>query len=88
MKTLFSHGPSFGLAAAGLAWPTLYGFATWLALSPYERAIADSFCGVAPHANLMLAHCPACWVGAFTLLAASLGAAYLREHPRFVDALR
>jgi hypothetical protein len=80
MKTLRMHTPTLGLVAAGLTWPSLYGAVAALGRSPYERALESSFCGVAPHTHLLLAHCPTCWIGAAALFAATLVVAWRRQH--------
>lgn len=78
--TLFPrYAPALGLALAGLMWPSVYGLVRWLMRTPYERALETSFCGVAPHANLVLAHCPECWIGAAAFFAAALGFALLHQ---------
>ena len=80
MRTLRAHAHTLGLVAAALGWPSAYGAFAALARSPYERALESSFCGATPHADLLFAHCPPCWIGAAALLAAAFVVAWRREH--------
>lgn len=56
--------------AAAAAWPTVVGLVSRALMSPLERAIADSWCGVPFHsASDFLGHCAACWSGSALLIA-------------------
>jgi len=69
-RRMFAAGSLFGAAAA---WPAAMGALTYALATPYERALVDTWCGAAPHAaNLMLGHCPSCWLGAAMLAGAGL----------------
>lgn len=58
----------WGLVLAAGAWPSIAGALAWAMLSPYERALAQSWCGVAPHDALtFLGHCAPCWASAAAL---------------------
>jgi hypothetical protein len=68
------------LALAAASWPSVACALADVAASPYERAVAQAWCGAAPHAALELTgHCPACWVGVALLAGA---AAVLLQAPR------
>jgi hypothetical protein len=68
------------MLAAAAAWPSMACALAGLGASPYDRALANAWCGAAPHgAYEVLGHCPACWAGA-TLLAA-LAALVMRRRP-------
>lgn len=83
MKFLLANAPALALAAAGAAWPSVYGFTAAFMRSPLERAIETSICGGPSHATLMLAHCPPCWIGAAAFFTAALALTYarLRKQP-------
>lgn len=61
------------LVATAAAWPWMVGALAGLLLSPYERALKSSWCGLAPHASFAMAgHCAACWVGSTLLVLVAL----------------
>lgn len=78
MKRPIAHQQAlaFGFVAAALAWPSVAGSITFLLLSPYDRALANAYCGAAPH--LSAGHCAACWIGAAALFLAGLSLAFPR----------
>lgn len=60
------------LALAAASWPSVACALADVAASPYERALAQAWCGAAPHTAFELAgHCPACWVGVALLAGAA-----------------
>ncbi len=61
------------LFATAAAWPWMVGALAGLLLSPYERALQSSWCGLAPHNSFAMAgHCAACWVGSALLVLVAL----------------
>jgi hypothetical protein len=76
-RTPHSAFGALALFAAAVAWPSFVGAAANLGMSPLERGLRESWCGVAPHPDFaLLGHCPACWVGVAVL--AGAGAMLLR----------
>jgi hypothetical protein len=61
------------LFATAAAWPWIVGALAGLLLSPYQRALQSSWCGLAPHDSFSMAgHCAACWIGSAVLIAVGL----------------
>ncbi len=50
-------------AGAAALWPNLVCAWSSLSRSPLERALDASWCSAGAHAQDMLGHCPACWIG-------------------------
>lgn len=70
-RTLHSALGAYALFAGAVAWPSLVGAIANLGLSPLERALRASWCGVAPHPDIvLLGHCQACWLGVAALAGA------------------
>jgi hypothetical protein len=61
------------LFATAAAWPWMVGALAGLLLSPYQRALQSSWCGLAPHDSFAMAgHCAACWIGSAVLVLVGL----------------
>lgn len=69
------------LAGAAALWPTLLCALADALRTPYQRALADTWCGTGPNAVAFLGHCPACWIGAATLTLAALFVAFAPSRP-------
>lgn len=64
---------AFGLFAAAAAWPSLVRSLTQLTMSPLERALQTSWCGLpAQETVIFLGHCAVCYVGAAVLAVSGL----------------
>ena len=63
------------LWSAAALWPAAYGALSYQLMSPIERAIFESWCGAAAHAQALLGHCAVCWAGSAALLLAGLATA-------------
>ena len=64
---------SFSCFTAAAVWPTLVSTLTTASMSPLERAMRESICGLPLHdATALLGHCAPCWAGSAMLIAAGL----------------
>lgn len=60
-----------GLVAMAAAWPSILCALIDAFSSPLDRAMRGAICGDGPGAVEFLGHCPACWAGAATFIAAA-----------------
>lgn len=69
-------------ALAG-AWPSAFAALRHVFMSPYDRALAASFCGhLARTASEFAGHCPACWTGSAAFIALGVASFALTKPAR------